>query len=406
MLICNAPRSVTAAPAWVKPGAYLDLDFANGRYWGGYVSAQYTVGGLMSLQNGGANAAYTAPTTDGKVYVFALASMFRIIPGYGLWVEGNGQNKALQSRDLTQAVWVASNCTVSRNQPGADTDATANTGSLITATSGNGTVLQSITLASSTVITSAYVKRSVGTGTVEMTQDGGGTWTAITGSINSSTYARVNVAAATVTNPQVGFRLGTSGDAIVVDFFQTEQGSYVTSPIITTSAARSRGSEMPMFGTVASNFDDGLRFIQNTHFSGRPLSQYVEFAANFDGVTVANVKGGGNFPTGRIQIQAGGNAEIRTGAGPATATANTVNNGIANVNKVATRQNGAGEAICLNGGAIATGTTNKIDLTDATDNHMGFGNRGAGDQPLNGYVKRYVAWDREITDGQMLEYTR
>jgi hypothetical protein len=394
------------APAWVLPGAYLDLDFRNRRFWGGSWGWRTGTGELFSLQNLGASNAYGAVAPNGRVIIFT-SNTPRLVEGQGLWVEESRTNRLLHSRDLTQAAWAASNCTVTRNQPGADWDATANTGSLIAATANNGTVLQSVTLASSTVISSAFVRRVSGTGTVEMTQNGGANYIDITSQLNANGYVRVNTGAASVTNPQVGFRLGTSGDSIAVDFMQLEQASNVSNPTITTTTTRGRGNEMPMFGTVSTGYNDGQRFIDGSHFSRLPMSQYVEFSGLFDG-TIANVKGGGNWPTGRIQINVSGNAELRTsGSGSSMATSNTVNSGLSNVNRIATRQNGIGGAICMNGGTIATSTDNKIDMwVNATDDHIGLGNRGNGDQAIRGYISRYTCFRRELTDGEMLELTR
>ena len=174
---------------------------------------------------------------------------------------------------------------------------------------------------------------------------------------------RVQVAAASVTNPQVGFRLATSGDAIVVDFTQLEQKGFVSSPVVTTTATRGRGNEMPSFNDDGASYNDGQRLIDTTHFNKMPLSMFVEFCGNFDGVNVANV------------------------------------------NRVATRQTGGGSAICLNAGVIATSADNKVSGSN-TDDHLGLGNRGAGDQALNGYIRRLTFWRRELTDGEMLDVTR
>ena len=92
--------------------------------------------------------------------------------GLGIWEART--NVALWNRDLTNAAWTASNVTAAKNQTGVD--GVANSASSITATAGNGTILQAITLASSAGFQTAYVKRLVGTGTIYMTMDGGTTW--------------------------------------------------------------------------------------------------------------------------------------------------------------------------------------------------------------------------------------
>ena len=155
-------RAAARPPGWVLAGAAFDLDFQNGRWWGGTVADRTNFGSLITISNGGVNGAYGAPDRTGRRVHLFDANRPRVVPGLGLWVEHNSHNRLLHSRDLTQAAWVASNCTVVRDQAGADFDATANTGSLITATSANGTVLQSITLAAGTGMSSAYVRRMAG----------------------------------------------------------------------------------------------------------------------------------------------------------------------------------------------------------------------------------------------------
>ena len=114
--------------------------------------------------------------------------------------------------------------------------------STLTATASNGTCRQTVTSASATRTISCDIKRKTGTGTIEMTVDGGSTYTDITSQINGSTWARVQVTQAAVTNPSVGFRIGTSGDAIYVDYFGLESASFASSRIHTTTAAVTRNA--------------------------------------------------------------------------------------------------------------------------------------------------------------------
>lgn len=154
-----------------------------------------------------------------------------------LLLEPARTNVVLHSRDLTNAAWVKTNCTALKDQAGADGVASA--ASKLTATAGNATCLQSITLASSARYQSAYVKRITGTGVVEMTMDNV-TWTPVT---VTASWTRVTIPTQTLANPTVGFRIVTSGDEIAVDFVQNEDGSYPTSRIATTTAAVTRAAD-------------------------------------------------------------------------------------------------------------------------------------------------------------------
>lgn len=114
----------------------------------------------------------------------------------------------------------------------------------LTATANNATILQQFTLASAARSFSAYVKRKTGTGTISITRDGGSNWTDITSQINSSTFTRVSILNTSVTNPNCGFKFGTSGDEIIVDCCQDEAGVNVSTPIITTSATVTRNADV------------------------------------------------------------------------------------------------------------------------------------------------------------------
>lgn len=80
-------------------------------------------------------------------------------------------------------------------------------------------------------------------------------WTDITSQINSSTWTRVKIENSSVTNPSIGFKIATSGDAIDVDVCQDEAGASISSPIITTTAAVTRNADAETFQT-ASNWSD------------------------------------------------------------------------------------------------------------------------------------------------------
>lgn len=157
-------------------------------------------------------------------------------------LEGSRVNSCIQCRDLTQAAWVASTCTVAKDQTGAD--GTATSASSLTATGANATVLQAITLGSAAAFQSAYVKRITGVGTIQMTMDNGATWTTIT---ITSAMARYTIPTQTLANPTVGFRIVTSGDAIAVDFVQNENGAFMTSVIPTTTVAVTRQGDNLLF---------------------------------------------------------------------------------------------------------------------------------------------------------------
>lgn len=157
-----------------------------------------------------------------------------------LLTEPSAINRALWNRDLTNAAWVSGGGGVTKTKDQTGLDGVANSASKLVAAGANATCLQAITLASSTRMQTAYVKRVTGAGTIHMTTDGGATWTVIT---VTSAWTRVSVPAQVVTNPSIGFRIVTSGDAIAIDCVQNETGAVATSPIATTTVAVTRVAE-------------------------------------------------------------------------------------------------------------------------------------------------------------------
>jgi hypothetical protein len=168
----------------------------------------------------------------------------------GLLMEMARPNIALHSRDFTQAAWVKTNITAALDVTGIN--GVANSASRLTATAANGTALQTITSASANHVTSFFLRRISGSGTVEITQNNGTTWTAIT---LTSAWQRFVVPVGTVANPVIGIRLGTSGDVIAVDVAQTEVEAFPTSPIITAGASVTRAVDNAVMSPVFSWFN-------------------------------------------------------------------------------------------------------------------------------------------------------
>ena len=179
----------------------------------------------------------------------------------GVLVEEAATNLMLWNRDWTDAVYTATNITAAKDATGLDNS--ANAASSLTASAGNGTIFQTITLTSAARTSSVYVKRKTGTGTIEFSDDGGSTYTDITSSLSSSVWFRTSKTT-TQANPSIGFRITTSGDAIEVDYGQCEARSFITSPIATTTASVTRNADVLGFPTDTSAWwDDDTA----THFT-------------------------------------------------------------------------------------------------------------------------------------------
>ncbi|WP_292236357.1 SGNH/GDSL hydrolase family protein [Mesorhizobium sp.] len=165
---------------------------------------------------------------------------FKSLAPRGLLCEPARVNRVLWNRDLTNAAWVKSNITAALNQVGLD--GIAASASSITATAADATVLQAITIASAAYFQTAYIKRLAGAGAIFMTMDGGATWADVTPP--DSYWNRMSIPTQTLANPNVGFKIDTSGDSFAIDLVQNENGNYRTSPMVTTTAFFSRGADL------------------------------------------------------------------------------------------------------------------------------------------------------------------
>jgi len=158
----------------------------------------------------------------------------------GVLIEGTSKNEALHNRDLSNAVYMPTNIIALKDAIGAD--GIINSASTVTATSNGGVIFQPLTLVSAQNTFSVDIRRKTGTGTVEITDDGGSTFTDVTSSLNSVLYTRFQITT-TQANPSVGFRLGISGDEIEVDYIGLELLPFASSRIETTTLAVTRASD-------------------------------------------------------------------------------------------------------------------------------------------------------------------
>lgn len=267
-----------AIPEWVSDLAapsdgtlpLLAADYGSDRYW--FNGSAYSSLSAFHAAVKNVDFARTSEATyfdSNGILQTAAADVLRTTydpatgEGRGVLIEGARTNEALYNRDLTNAAWSKTDCTASKDQEGIDGE--SNAASSLTATGSNATCLQTVTLAESERSTSAYVKRLSGSGTVEMTTDGGSSWIDVTSDIDGSGpngYARVSIPAQTVTDPEFGFRIATSGDSIAVDYFHNEDGAFPSSPTETEGSSVTRTADSY---TVGPNGD-------NRPFEGFPVN--------------------------------------------------------------------------------------------------------------------------------------
>lgn len=327
-----------------------------------------------------------AQRLDGQWVNFASGAAR--ITDRGYLFEGARTNILLWSRDLTNAAWVKVNTSAALTQTGIFGD--ANSASLITATSGLGTILQTVVSGSASRTASVSIKRSVGSGTIEMTQDGA-TYTDITAQINTTSFTRVTLAVATITNPIVGFRITTNTDAIIVDCCQLESTTGSSSPIVTTTASATRNAD-----TCAVT--SGL--VQ------APMTLYAEFEL---AVNTAGNQGflAVNDATSNNQCLIGVSSGPKTRTVIATASVNqatvvdTSNISLGVVTRIAGACD-ANDCRSYRGGAsIGTpdvAVTLPTGLTNITIGGLGASEAGA-------YLRRLAIWTRAFTNNEMARIT-
>lgn len=168
--------------------------------------------------------------------------------------EGARVNPVWPCSDMTHANWLKTNVTPALNAT--DVRGIPNTATTLTATANGATITYPVAL-SGTRAMSIYLKRSVGTGTIEFTHDGT-TWTDVTSSLSTSAFFRVRLENKTVSNPHsIGLRFGTSGDAVIACAAQDEDGPTVSTPIFAQTAPMTRAADS---GIV---FDRGTVLVDN-----------------------------------------------------------------------------------------------------------------------------------------------
>jgi hypothetical protein len=217
--------------------------------------------------------------------------------------------------------------------------------------------------------------------------------TDITSSINSSTWTRVSITNETITNPCVAIKLATSGDAIDVDYCQSEVGAFVTSPIYTGSASVTRAADnITMATSVAPSTATAGTLYGST--SGFRSAGEPQIAALSDGTTNEYVFIRFNSSAQpQCNVNDGGVAQAAMALSAVT---------IANANKIAASWAVNDFAVSANGGAAGVDTSGTLPAS--TTLYIGRNPWDAASQP-NGYIKQLMLLPRAMTDGELQTVT-
>jgi len=308
-------------------------------------------------------------------------------------------NRCLHSEDFGNAAWVKTDVTVATNQTIAP-DGTL-TADQLTASAGNGTVIQDLGAVASAAKTGAlYLKRYTGTGNIEITLNGGSTWTAVT---LTNTWTRFNLTA-TLADEDFGIRIVTSGDSIFAWGADVQGGAFMAPYIPTVASQVTRLADSAVM--TGANFSSWFNPEQGCFvfdaadavIGDATNNRHTVFEAS-DGtlnnrISAGKSAGGGTANFVYANVVAGGTEQAYfapTGA----ITANTYYKFSASykINEI---------TASLAGGAVGSDTTAVIPVVD----RLTVGRRSVGTNPFNGYIKRLTYYNQAFTAANHQAVTR
>jgi hypothetical protein len=278
----------------------------------GWVPTSVVLAGWSNSISGTGNNGLLYGLNNNNVWVGFSANTPRLTDR-GLRFESQAINSVIHSRDLTNPSWAKT--TMSTALTGTGFDNTTNSATKITASGAGATAIDTAeSLGSANQTLSVFVKCNTVTnggitcvlaGTISLTQDNGSTYTALSSSncFDTQTGSAVTPAIGidfrcyvkqTLANPQVGIKLSNNLDSIVVDNFQGEATIIPTSPIVTTTAAVTRGGDTEnlttgiVWGLINNQVPLGAYAeVVETYYPNNPIGTIISFN---DGSAANNIR--------------------------------------------------------------------------------------------------------------------
>lgn len=322
----------------------------------------------------------------------------------GALIEEARTNIALWSRDYTNAVWVKVNVTAVLTATGADN--VANSASLLTATAANGTILQTITIASAQRALSVYVQRVTGSGAINISQDGIA-WTALTSAncalpgsgvasaLITTGYVKCTLVA-TQLNPVIGFQIATNGDAVNADFTGLEAGAFSTSAIPTTTVSVTRAADNVTPANAFLSFlsiSEKSAFGQTRNVLNATLAAWYILNLNSTGVFTDAPLRSGPTPNTNVAIRAGSSTPVTATLGSGTLDASTV--------KSASSWGASGVSVVANNGTLVTAANIMVPTTSSK-----IGSYDGSSSFLDGFLQRLIIYNSRIPDAALKAMTQ
>jgi hypothetical protein len=212
--------------------------------------------------------------------------------------------------------------------------------------------------------------------------------TDITSSINSSTWTRVSVTNETITNPCVAIKLATSGDAIDVDYCQSEAGAFITSPIYTGSASVTRAADNIFCATSVFSYSQSA---VTMYGKGTPAAVSSTILGVYDATNNERYIMWNSASNPRALVVDGGVSQADIDAGTWT---------VGSLGKIAASIAANDVAASFNGGAAGTDTS----ATMPTVHTISIGNATSA-LHFNGYIAQAMVLPRAMSDAELVVVT-
>jgi hypothetical protein len=312
----------------------------------------------------------------------------------GLMVEAAGTNLLTYSYTFENAAWTNTNITAADNTITAP-DGTS-TGSTLTATAANGTCLRAANATAQTF--SVWLKRKTGTGTINITANGGTTWTAVTLTSDWCRFTETRASAA----QKCGIRIVTDTDAVYVWGAQFEDNPYATSFIPTTTAAMTRSAEVLKYATAgnrtAATETMMVKFIPEW---GDTIRGVAEQDYVFDTDTKKRqMLFGGRAANTHSDYYSGANTTDSVSA-IALQYDVTIANNTSYVGTFSTSHTTPYQKLYLNGDILTLSEATADYIDPAWGTYFYIGCASVGTNQLNGIIQKVAFWNRALTAGEV-----
>jgi hypothetical protein len=317
----------------------------------------------------------------------------------GLIVEGAATNLACGSETFATSGgvnnWADTNIT--RDSTNNADPANGTTALRVTASAGNATVLNNLSLTSAARTFSLWLRRVGGTGSIEWTMDGGTTWTA---QAITASWDRYSFTATTTAH--VGIRIVTSGDSIELWGAQVEDGQTMTSyiPTVASTVARGRDSAQMLGASFSSwyNQNEGTFLANWKHASPERNEFAIAVRASVStGLPNSMWIGKQSSASAGRQIQ----YEIRGSGTQRLISGVTVTDSF--LRAAGAYRVGGTVGFSYNGISIASAAYTQAPVPDRL--HIGSFDQTSATGPINSAISRIAYWPTRLPDATLQALT-